>query len=130
MAKVAQEFHCHRCGGFFIVMISVGYDRDVKIACPGPNCGRQHPRRIKDGLIFEPQGRNENATEEIIVPKSAYSKKPFTAKMKKAVEKAEYGPKRGGVKLETSDMAARDAQLASDAMKREIWLERYGSKLT
>lgn len=128
MAKVLQEFYCNKCNGFFTVKLSVGHDRDIKLKCPGPGCTREHPRAIKDGKIYERANRNENATEIIIVPKSAYSKKPVTAKMRKLLAEGATYSERGGAELTLEEMAARDAQLASDAMRREIWIERFARK--
>jgi hypothetical protein len=77
---VVQEFYCNDCDGYFRARLSVGFNRHILMVCP--NCGRQHPREVKNGLIVEGYTRSNN--EEIHVPKSSYSKTPVTREMAKA----------------------------------------------
>lgn len=81
------EFNCNDCGGYFTVNLNLGINGDFLIECP--NCGRKHPRRIKNGEVKSPlndriymdgvgnritRSNTENVGELIQVPKSAYSK--------------------------------------------------------
>jgi predicted RNA-binding Zn-ribbon protein involved in translation (DUF1610 family) len=77
--KIYQEFYCGECIGFIRLAINANLNHEFWFECP--NCGHQHRRVIRDGVIFE-DGRFTNEPKfEIIVPKSAYSKTPFTAQM-------------------------------------------------
>lgn len=109
--RVWQEFYCNDCNGFFTVKINLALNQQILLCCPGPDCTRKHPRNIKNGIIYE--GGREDHGEEIIVPKSAYSKKPLTKAM---LER--YKP-RGGVAITERDPMA-------DAIIRDSWIERFG----
>jgi len=94
-SRIYQEFYCNDCTGYFGVKLNIALNYSVVVVCP--NCGRKHPRTIKDGHIFEdtycPRGR-EKYVEEIVPPPSAYHKKPWTDEMKKAA-KEKRGPREG-----------------------------------
>ena len=111
--KIWQEFYCNDCAGYFRVKLNVALNIRVEMVCP--NCGRKHPRSIKNGLIVE--AGHDAICEEILVPKSAYSKESLHAKMK--------GHERDGVMIEKEgDLNKRHP--ATDAILRERWLELYG----
>jgi hypothetical protein len=87
----------------------------MRVVMVCPNCGRKHPRSIKNGQIIE--YGSEPFKEEILVPKSAYSKESLLSKMKRG--------ERDGV------IIGKDAELnlknpAAEAILRERWLESYG----
>jgi hypothetical protein len=109
--KVWQEFYCNDCVGYFRVKLNLAINARVEMVCP--NCGRKHPRVIKDGVIYEHHaGLGPNAwTEEIIVPKSAWSKESQHTKMIVGA--------RDGVVFKGDDYKG-------DPLLRELWLERHG----
>jgi hypothetical protein len=81
MTRVYQEFYCNDCRGYFRVKLNMGLNIKVKMQCP--ECGRQHPRWIENGLIKDNYSRTMagKPEHEVLVPKSAYSKQPkFGAK--------------------------------------------------
>jgi hypothetical protein len=91
------EFECNDCRGFFFVNLNLWLEGDFRFVCP--QCGREHPRTVKDGqLKGDPierlyadgvgkrafRNNREGYGERIIVPKSAYSKKSRLKAMEQA----------------------------------------------
>ena len=76
MPRVTQEFYCNDCQGYFRAKLNMAINMKVLVCCP--NCCRQHPRWIENGEIKDNYSRtmSGNPTDEIIIPMSAYSKKP------------------------------------------------------
>jgi hypothetical protein len=83
----------------------------IKVVCP--QCGRQHPRVIKDGQIHEDYGYKGKYEEEICPPKSAYHKEPWT----KAREN------RGGVPIKKKDVPKESAE---QYFLNSSWQEKHG----
>ncbi len=104
--KIWQEFYCNDCCGYFRVRLNVAINCSVEMTCP--KCGRKHPRRIENGRIYE--GGGGSTKEEIRPPKSAYSKKPFSKKIR--------ANEREGVVL--------DSEKIGNNILRESWLDRHG----
>ena len=118
MTKIWQEFYCTisggGCGGYFMIKLNLEIDHVVEIVCP--NCNHRHQRKIEKGKIKE-SGRFDNKPkEEIVVPKSAYSKEPKTIGFK-----TRNGKERDGV-LVTEPIKV------ADQMVKDLWLERFGAK--
>ena len=110
MAKIWQEFYCNDCSGYFRVKLDMALNIKIKMCCP--NCGHPHPRATKDGQIVEyNDGIKGSYEEEVHVPKSAYSKEPFTSRIKANA--------RDGAVIESADHI-RDVRM------RELWFEYFG----
>ena len=110
--KLWQEFFCNDCDGHFRVKLNMALNIRVEMVCP--NCGRKHPRALKDGRIIESHGDGSSSyVEEIIVPKSAYSKEPFTSKIKPNA--------RDGAVIDS-------AEHIRDVTMWQMWLEHFGGK--
>ena len=77
--KIWQEFYCNDFDGYINIKINIAINQAVRVVCP--SCGRLHPRKIKDGQIYE--GGKEGQGEELLPPKSAYSKTPFNKHSRK-----------------------------------------------
>lgn len=136
--KVWQEFHCNDCNGYWRVKINMALNMRCLMVCP--NCGRKHPRYIKDGKIVENASMPNAYEEEIYAPKSAYSKESYHQKMiagarSGVVIQADEDLKKspfpeGTTVIEVSEESPVDerteAQKWRDAMMRERWLEIYG----
>lgn len=119
--RVWQEFYCNDCNGYFRVRLNMSLNIRVKMKCP--NCGREHPRCIVNGLIKEYAPEiSSSYTEEIIVPKSAYSKEPKHTKMLIGHKTGQGNPgePRDGVEFKSQDDIVRDQ------IMRERWVELYG----
>jgi hypothetical protein len=82
MSAVVQEFYCNDCDGYFRARLSLGFNRCIRMVCP--NCGRKHPRVVKNGMIRETGHVNNPKEEEVYVPKTSYSKTPVTRAMARA----------------------------------------------
>ena len=121
--KIWQEFFCGECTGYFRVRLNMALNMGVEMVCP--KCNHKHHRFIKNGVIFE-NGRDSNsAKEEICPPISAYSKEPFTAKMRD--KSSQYRAGRDGAVIEKeSDLNQRNPM--ADALIKERWFEIYGGK--
>ena len=84
MARIKQEFNCTKlgegCGGFIIFKLATQPDRAVIVVCP--NCGHEHHRFIKDGLLYDQTmgNRHNKDVERIILPLSAWSNTSVLAK--------------------------------------------------
>lgn len=106
MDKVFQEFYCNDCNGYIRFKLNQSLNRSIVVVCP--NCGRQHPRSIKNGLVYE--GGDSNNKEEICPPTSAYSKTAILA--------SKYA--RDAIKIEepSSRHPALDALIAQSALDR------------
>ncbi len=106
MGRIAQEFYCGECQGYFLIQLNMALNMEVHIVCP--NCGHEHRRCIKDGQIYE-NGRYESKVkEEILCTRASYSKEPLTAKMK-----SPSCHRRDGVPLLDEDMKQRWLQVAA-----------------
>lgn len=111
--RVWQEFYCNDCDGYIRVKLNMAINHAVKVKCP--NCGREHPRGIKDGQIVDDY-RREGA--EVITPTaSAYSKEPFTKHILKHA--------RDGAVIENKDQINKQHP-ASDQMIKQRWFEIFG----
>jgi hypothetical protein len=111
--KVWQEFHCHRCpgdGNYIMVRLNMAINYSVAIVCP--YCKARHERNIKDGVILDYVKQN-NYKEEICPPKSACSKTPRTAKMKKA-------------RIRDGAVIKKAEDIIRDNTMQELWIERFG----
>lgn len=117
MAAVWQEFYCNDCHGYIKCKINMHLNQTVVVVCP--KCGRKHPRVIKNGHIVEDGYGNGSNTNEICPTMSAYSKEPFTQKMRDLRYNA-----RDGVKIEDEPGKKRDP--ASDQIIQDSWFERFG----
>lgn len=113
--KVWQEFYCNDCDGYIRVKLNMALNIAIEVVCP--NCERKHPRSIRNGLIYE--GGNDSSKEEIMVPKSAYSKESLHAKMRKHARDAIAFEKEG-------DISKRHP--AADAILKERWFEIFGGR--
>lgn len=113
--RIWQEFYCNDCDGYFRVKLNVAINMRVEMVCP--NCGRKHPRSIRDGRIVE--AGHEAVKEEILVPKSAYSKESLHSKMIK-------NARDGEVFKGEDDLNKRNP--IADAMIKELWFEFHGGK--
>jgi len=116
--RVWQEFYCNDCDGYIRIKLNMSLNFEIEVVCP--ECGRKHPRVIKDGQIFEKGSRFAEYREEICPPKSAYHKEPWTKKMQKV---SGYGGRRDGVVINKSDIPKDNgAQFFLDS----LWQERHG----
>jgi hypothetical protein len=108
MGKIAQEFYCNDCDGFILVKLNINLNRRITVKCP--NCGHQHPRSIKDGVIYESAtGINGQEIDEIMPTKAAYSKTSILATKSS----------RDGITPTT--------QVSPEIMAR--WVERFGARV-
>ncbi len=78
--KIYQEFYCGECDGFIRLAIHANLNHEFWFECP--NCQHKHQRVIRDGVIFEYGRFKDEPKFELMVPKSAYSKNPWTKRMK------------------------------------------------
>jgi len=99
---VAQEFYCNDCENYISVTLNMSLNIAVVIVCP--NCGRRHPRSIKNGQIFETGISNNNYE---ICPVIFYKK-----------SRANSLYERKGVPLSQADRFVKDA-----------WFELHGAKI-
>lgn len=113
MDRVWQEFYCNDCHGYILVKLNMALNHSVEVKCP--NCGRKHPRTIRNGVIAEDVARG--TPEEICPPKSAYSKEPFSKGIRPH-------SRTGNVINGENDV--RDP--ASDAIIKERWFEIFGGR--
>ena len=111
--KVWQQFYCNDCDGYLRFKLNMALNMRVEVVCP--NCGRKHPRSIKNGRIIE--AGYDPIKEEILVPMSAYSKKPLHVRMR--------GYERDGVLIEKESDINKDHP-AAECILRERWFELYG----
>lgn len=93
--RIYQEFYCGECEGFIRLSINSGVNHEFWFECP--NCKHQHQRVIRDGRIYENGRFKDEPKFEIIVPKSAYSKEPWTEHMK---SKTKYDERRDAAPLD------------------------------
>lgn len=118
--KIWQEFYCGECKGYFRVKLNTAINMAVEMVCP--NCGHEHHRYIKDGVIYENGRYGNEPKEKIYPPKSAYSKEAFTQKM------AQSKWARDGVVIKNEDDLNKENAAAS-AMIKERWFEIHGGKI-
>lgn len=78
--RIPQEFYCNECDGYFLANLNVHLNIKVTVICP--NCGHNHNRVIKNGVILE-SFESFNRHEEIMCLKCTYQKTPYTSRMKK-----------------------------------------------
>jgi len=125
--RIYQEFYCNDCQGYFGVKLNMALNIDVVVVCP--KCGREHPRTIENGNIYEKTyvpRRGAMHKEEIIPPLSAYHKKPWTDAMKKA-EKGKGGAnRREGVPIKDSETKVKDDGEQVQGWLRGLWTEFHG----
>lgn len=75
MAHEVFEFYCSGgCRGYFRTRMRTSIDGDYIIVCP--SCNHEHHRQIRNGQITGDRHNIGKGAERIIVPKSAFSKKP------------------------------------------------------
>ena len=96
---VTQMFYCNDCNGYIKVKLNMGLNYSVRVKCP--ECGREHPRTIENGMIVNDY--SSNGGEVICPPKSCYSKESFTDKIK---------------------TNARDGVRMNETFWKERWLEK------
>lgn len=106
---MSQEFYCGECNGYFVVRLNMALNHVVHVQCP--ECGHEHRRVIKHGVIYENGRYNESVVENIHTTKATYSKEPLTEKMRKAHDANSYSGRRDGVKL-TNEQLSRWAEVA------------------
>ena len=58
MKQERQELHCHACNQYVQFDIDIEQNGDHVIVCP--NCGHEHCRVIKDGVITEARWDRRN----------------------------------------------------------------------
>lgn len=117
MEKVWQEFYCGECSGYFRVKLNFNLNYEVEMVCP--NCSHKHRRVIQNGQIYEKGRFSSEVKEEIMPPKSAYSKEPLTNKMAK--NKCRWTKREGVVINNIEDISENNRQLLN-----ERWFELYG----
>ena len=85
--RVWQEFYCTKsgggCGGYVLVKLNMSLNCNVEMVCP--KCGHKHRRSIVKGEIKEEGRFNGNPVEEIYPTMGAWSDKPHTKGMEKAI---------------------------------------------
>jgi len=122
--RICQEFYCTTsgggCGGYTLLRLSECLHGPVVVVCP--NCKHRHPRTVKGGRIVE-EGRLKDG-EEIISPKSAYSKTPRAEDFLKGLPVNE----RDAAVVPAEEKPSLAAQQAH-AILRESWAERFAGKL-
>jgi hypothetical protein len=70
--RVLCEFFCH-CGGYIYIKLNTALNGNHVVTCP--NCGHQHYRFVKDGLITDCRFfEGQSLADEIIPMRSAYQK--------------------------------------------------------
>lgn len=110
--KVWQEFYCHRCSGggtYIMVKLNMAINYSVAVVCP--MCGAKHERNIENGVLFD-RSKSGNYKEEICPPKSACSKEPRHAKIKRGA--------RDAAVVKDSDDLVRDSYI------QQLWLDYHG----
>lgn len=110
MSRISQEFYCNDCYGYFFPRINTAITAKAEIVCP--NCGRKHPRWIHEGQVFDkaPKLKSDWPEQEILSPKTSYSKEPLTDKMKK---KHNGEPRDGEVIADRSPLYERWLEVAA-----------------
>lgn len=86
--RVAQEFYCNHCDGYFLANLNFALNINVAVICP--SCEHRHLRQIKDGILMDNDWQSSD--HEIICLKTTYRKTPYTDRMAKGA--------RSGVALE------------------------------
>jgi hypothetical protein len=126
--RTAQEFFCHRCDGYWIVRLNMAINQVVKMVCP--NCKHGHPREIKDGVIVADGHGRDKDVEEIVAPKSAYSKKPKSISMQEASKKepgSSYKRQpRTGMVIKSEDDLVKEEK--PDPSRLEHWFSWFGGR--
>jgi DNA-directed RNA polymerase subunit RPC12/RpoP len=70
---VLCEFYCSECAGYVYVKLNTALEGNHIINCP--NCGHQHYRFVKEGLITDCRFyEGKDIADEVIPMKSAYQK--------------------------------------------------------
>ncbi len=105
MSKVAQEFYCNDCDGYVRLKLNMALNQRVRVVCP--NCGHQHPRELRDGVIYECYHSAD--AETICPPKSSYSKTSLLA------------PKHSREGVRIDDQTSPELRL--------LWFERFGTRV-
>ena len=73
MARYAHEMHCTNCSHYNYPMLSDKMSGNYTVICG--NCGHEHYRHIKDGVVTEDRHNHlANHGDTIHVPKSATSR--------------------------------------------------------
>jgi len=114
--KIWQEFYCNDCNGFIRVKLNMALNHGIQVVCP--QCGRRHPRFIRDGVIVD--GGGSAASEEICPPISAYSKEAWTKKLQNT------NCARNGEVIKEKDDLIPERSPEADQMIKERWFEIYG----
>lgn len=65
-----QEIHCHACGQYVQFEIDLGLNGNHVLNCP--NCGHEHCRVVKDGVITEDRWASRNGPT-ITITSAQYS---------------------------------------------------------
>jgi DNA-directed RNA polymerase subunit RPC12/RpoP len=55
-----QELYCHNCGRYVQFSIDLSLNGNHVIVCP--NCGHEHCRVVKDGIITDDRWDSRNST--------------------------------------------------------------------
>ena len=128
MASIYQEIHCPKsgggCGGYVLFKLSVGNDRKVIVVCP--KCKHEHTRCVQGGRIVE-KGRytgNDTAKEYLRPMPSAWSEKPRTVEMPKAIARQE----RDAVVITDPEkqLIHRGMEDFAPVLIRQSWIENHG----
>lgn len=116
--RASQEFYCGECQGYFIVRLNMALNHEVHVKCP--NCGHEHRRVIKDGIIYESGRYTSDVKENVLTTMATYHKEPVTQRMKEAHEKRQWGGRRDGVEM-TRDQMERWAEIAQREQTGEMF---------
>jgi len=116
--KIWQEFYCGECQGYIRLQLNPNLNHEFWFECP--NCGHQHRRVMRNGMIQENGRHQDEPSYELCPTKSAYSKEPWT---KHFVEATQYSERRDSAVM-TQETVRRDA--FTENLLRDRWLERFG----
>jgi len=121
---VTQEFFCTEsgggCGGYIVFPLNMKLNRVVEVVCP--NCGHEHRRKVKDGLLYE-DGRWEGKPDEQITPTlAAFSEEPSHPDSKNLNARSE----RNAVVIEDEVQEEKPKPLRNFLSDR--WFEIFGSR--
>lgn len=100
--RMSQEFYCGECEGYFLVRLNMALNHGILVCCP--NCGHEHRRVIKDGVIYENGRYDASVKEKVLTSKVTYHKEPVTETMKKAHADRSWGGRRDGATMSNDQL--------------------------
>lgn len=80
--RASQEFYCGECVGYFLVRLNMALNHEVEVRCP--NCGHEHRRVVRDGVIYESGRFASSVKEKVLTTIATYHKEPITEHMQNA----------------------------------------------